>query len=132
MDPVVHFELPAEDRERAGAFYSSAFGWEVEVLGPEMGGYALVVTTATEAGRPTGAGEINGGIYTRDDSGSAQTARVVIGVEDADAALARIEQAGGSVERPVHEIPGVGRLGFFTDTEGNRMSVLQPAPRTGG
>ncbi len=61
MDPVVHFELPAEDRERAGAFYAAAFGWAVELLGPEAGNYALATTTPTEAGRPTRPGEINGG-----------------------------------------------------------------------
>ena len=37
MDPVVHFELPADDRERIAAFYTAAFGWDVQMLGPEMG-----------------------------------------------------------------------------------------------
>jgi len=129
MDPVVHFELPAEDRARAGAFYTAAFGWEVELLGPEVGNYALATTTATEAGRPTRPGEINGGIYTREHSGQAQTPRVVIAVEDVEDAIARIVTAGGVVEEEIQEIPGVGRYAWFIDTEGNRMSILEPAPR---
>jgi len=53
MDPVVHFELPAEDRERMAAFYTKAFGWEAEMFGPEMRNYTLVTTTETRDGRPT-------------------------------------------------------------------------------
>ena len=52
MDPVVHFELPAEDRERMAAFYGAAFGWETQMLGPEMGNYTLVTTTPLVGGRP--------------------------------------------------------------------------------
>lgn len=39
MNPVVHFELPVEDRDRASEFYSTVFGWEANKLGPEMGNY---------------------------------------------------------------------------------------------
>jgi len=130
MDPVVHFELPADDRDRAAAFYAAAFGWEIEKLGGEMGDYTLVTTTETQAGRPVRPGEINGGIYPRDDSGRSQTPRVVIAVGDAEAAVARIEAAGGRVEQGIHDIPGVGRYAWFSDSEGNRMSVLEPAPRS--
>jgi uncharacterized protein len=56
MDPVVHFELPAEDRERMAAFYTSAFGWQTELLGPEMGNDTVVRTTETEASGPTSPG----------------------------------------------------------------------------
>jgi hypothetical protein len=39
MNPVVHFELPYDDRERIARFYRSAFGWQLEMLGEEMGNY---------------------------------------------------------------------------------------------
>ena len=46
MHPVVHFEMPAEDRKRMSAFYTRAFGWKTEQLGPEMGEYVVVTTFA--------------------------------------------------------------------------------------
>ena len=45
MNPVVHFEMPYEDRDRMIDLYAKAFGWQVQKLGPEMGDYAVVSTT---------------------------------------------------------------------------------------
>ena len=42
MNPVVHFEMPAEDRHRMRQFYETTFGWKTEQLGPDMGDYVLV------------------------------------------------------------------------------------------
>jgi predicted enzyme related to lactoylglutathione lyase len=126
MDPVVHFEIPAQDRDRIAAFYSAAFGWQTEKLGPDMGNYTVVTTTETDGGRPTAAGQINGGFYLSTDDPASQQPSVVIAVADAQAALDAVERAGGTVAGPPQEIPGVGTYGSFHDTEGNRMSVLQP------
>ncbi|MEX0720040.1 MAG: hypothetical protein WD059_05185 [Balneolaceae bacterium] len=53
MNPVVHFEMPAEDRNRMADFYSNAFGWQTEMMGPEMDEYILVTTTENgENGMP--------------------------------------------------------------------------------
>ncbi len=52
MNPVVHFEMPAGDRDRLTAFYRAAFGWKSQMLGPEMGDYVLVTTA--EIGREAG------------------------------------------------------------------------------
>ena len=126
MDPVVHFELPAEDRERMCAFYGSVFGWQTEMLGPEMGSYTVVTTTESAGSRPTTPGAINGGFFIKTADGPAQVPSVVIAVEDVHAALDAVARAGGVVAGPPQEIPGVGLYGSFHDTEGNRMSVLQP------
>ena len=45
MNPVVHFEMPAEDKKRIVKFYSSVFGWQTQQLGPEMGEYIMVTTS---------------------------------------------------------------------------------------
>jgi hypothetical protein len=132
MDPVVHFELPAEDRERMAAFYRAAFGWQIELLGPEMGSYTIATTTETVDGRPTTPGEINGGFFLRSDDATANTPSVVIAVEDIDATISAVEQAGGTVSGPPMEIPGVGTFAGFRDSEGNRVSMLQPLPRGSG
>jgi len=48
MNPVVHFEMPAEDRKRMSEFYAKTFGWRTTQLGPEMGDYVLVQTDETD------------------------------------------------------------------------------------
>lgn len=130
MDPVVHFEIPAEDRDRSAAFYEAAFGWQCQKLGPEMGNYTIVITASSDAnGRPTTPGEINGGIFLKTDDPASHAPSVVVSVADADAAKAAVEKAGGTVLSGPDEIPGVGLYVSFRDTEGNRMSLLQPFPR---
>jgi len=126
MDPVVHFELPAEDRERMAAFYTSAFGWQAQILGPEMGNYTVVTTTETQDGRPTTPGAINGGLFLKTSDPATHAPSVVIAVADIHASLRAVEQAGGTVAGPPQEIPGVGTYAGFHDTEGNRLSLLQP------
>jgi len=53
MNPVVHFEMPADDSKRMSDFYSNVFGWQM--TGEEMGNYVTATTTETDAktGRPT-------------------------------------------------------------------------------
>ena len=52
MNPVVHFEMPAEDRKRMSEFYKKTFGWQTQMLGPEMGDYVVVTTTESDDGGP--------------------------------------------------------------------------------
>ncbi len=133
MDPVVHFELPAGDRERMAAFYQAAFGWKTQMFGPEMGSYTVVTTTEPGPdGRPASPGAINGGFFLRTDDPSSHAPSVVIAVEDMDAARAAVESAGGTLAGEPTEIPGVGLYSGFKDSEGNRMSMLKPLPPSGG
>jgi predicted enzyme related to lactoylglutathione lyase len=127
MNPVVHFEMPAEDRKRMAEFYSGVFGWKTQLLGEEMGNYVLATTTETdEKGRPTQPGAINGGFFTKSDEKPAQYPSVVIAVDDIKEHMKKIKKAGGRVLGEPMEIPGVGLYVSFKDTEGNRVSVLQP------
>ena len=127
MDPVVHFEMPYEDQKRLLKFYQAVFGWNVQALGEEMGGYVLAGTTeADESGRPKQAGAINGGFFPKDPKAPAQHPSVVIAVEDIRAAMAKVKAAGGNVLGEPMDIPGVGSYVSFADTEGNRVSMLQP------
>jgi predicted enzyme related to lactoylglutathione lyase len=126
MNPVVHFEMPYRDRDRAAAFYASAFGWETQKLGPEMGDYLLVITANSDARPGAPAGAINGGLFPFKPDWPAQYPSVVIGVEDVRAAIVRVTKAGAEVLGEPMEIPGVGQYVAFIDTEGNRNSMLQP------
>ena len=131
MNPVVHFEMPYDDGARMARFYEQAFGWRTESLGEAMGGYITAATAETDAGRPVHPGTINGGFFPRKPDWPAQVPSVVIAVDDIRAAMAQVAQAGGSVLGEPMEIPGVGRYVSFYDTEHNRVSLLQPLPRTG-
>jgi predicted enzyme related to lactoylglutathione lyase len=128
MNPVVHFEMPYDDRERMARFYGSAFGWRTEMLGEDMGEYVVATTTATGADRrPREPGAINGGFYAKSSDRPAQYPSVVIAVDDIQVASKRVRQAGGKVLGEPMEIPGIGEYVSFTDTEGNRVAMLQPA-----
>jgi predicted enzyme related to lactoylglutathione lyase len=128
MNPVVHFELPAEDRERMAEFYTNVFGWKTQMLGPEMGNYVVATTTESDekTGRPKNPGAINGGFFTKSDDKPAQYPSVVIAVEDIKEHMKKVEEAGGEVLGEPWDIPSVGLYVSFIDTEGNRVSMLQP------
>lgn len=130
MNPVVHFEIPYDDRTRMAKFYTSAFGWQTQMLGEEMGNYVLATTTeAGEDGRPKHPGAINGGFYQNKPDWPAQHPSLVIAVQDIQAAMKKVAEAGGKVLGEPMEIPGVGQYVSFIDTEGNRLSMLQPLIR---
>ena len=129
MDSVVHFEMPFDDQKRLSAFYKSAFGWKMQNMGAQMGEYVLASTTESgPQGRPNTPGAINGGFFPRKPDLPAQYPSVVIGVGNITKAMQKITKAGGTVLGEPMDIPGVGQYVSFTDTEGNRVSVLQPAP----
>jgi predicted enzyme related to lactoylglutathione lyase len=130
MDPVVHFEMPYEDRVRMAKFYRSAFGWQTQMLGEEMGNYVLATTVETGEKGPKRPGAINGGFYPKRPDWPAQYPSVVIAVKDITKAAEKVVKAGGSVLGEPMEIPGVGRYVSFVDPEGNRVSMLQPIPRS--
>ena len=126
MDPVVHFELPYDDRERIARFYREAFEWELQMLGPDMGNYVLA-TTADRDGRPEAKrGSINGGFFPRQPDMPGQHPSVVVAVQDIAASSRKVREAGGEVLGEPMEIPGVGLYVAFFDTERNRLSMLQP------
>ena len=130
MNPVVHFEMPAEDRKRMADFYTKAFGWKTEQLGEDMGNYVLATTTDTdEKGYPKKPGTINGGFFQKTDDKPSQYPSVVIAVPDVKDHMKIIETLGGKVLGEPWDIPGVGLYVSFLDTEGNRVGMIQPAPR---
>jgi predicted enzyme related to lactoylglutathione lyase len=131
MNPVVHFEMPYEDSKRAATFYSTAFGWKPNIMGPEMGEYVVVQTGETDENRMLKEpGRINGGLFKR--TKPEQGPSVVIAVDDIRAAMKKVVDAGGTVlggqagpDTP-DDIPGIGLYCGFIDSEGNRVSMLQP------
>ncbi|WCL54311.1 VOC family protein [Gimibacter soli] len=124
MNAVVHFELPYDDRSRMAAFYTKAFGWQTTMLGEEMGNYVLAATAPSGEMGPIDPGAINGGFHPKMPNADAPS--VVIEVDEVETAMEAVAAAGGIILGEPMDIPGVGRYVPFTDTEGNRLSMLQP------
>lgn len=113
----IHFEVPADDAERAQRFYLEALGWQFTRWdGPTP--YWLV---------NTGEGDgVNGGLFRRDDGFPVPC--FVVDVPDADAAAAKATGAGGTVVMPKSAIPGMGWTVYAKDTEGNVFGMIQFDP----
>lgn len=131
MNSVVHFEMPYEDKDRMAEFYTKTFGWKTTFYGPEMGDYVVVDTAEMnpETKFPKEPGRINGGLFKK--TAENQYPSVVIAVEDIREAMKKVNEAGGKVvggqtAGEPDNIPGVGLYVSIIDTEGNRVSLLQP------
>jgi uncharacterized protein len=122
---VVHFEIPADQPERAVEFYRELFGWKVEHMGGPMD-YWLVQTVPSDAqGRPTEPG-VNGGLMRRMTPG--QTPVNYISVENVDQFARKAERLGAKVVMPKMPVPGMGWFAQLTDTEGNIFAIWQHDP----
>ncbi len=125
-NPVVHFEMPYANSGRLMKFYGTAFGWQMQKTGKDMGYYVLAATAETGKDMMVKTpGAINGGFYRRGDS-PYKYPSVVISVDDIKASMKKVTAAGGKVLGKPMEIPGIGKYVSFIDTEGNRASMLQP------
>ncbi len=119
MSRVVHFEVMAEDPERAVQFYKSVFGWEINKWdGPQD--YWLVMTGPDDA-----PGGINGGIGQ--SQGPAMTVNT-IDVPSVDEMAEKVVKNGGKVVVPKMAIPGIGYLVYCQDTEGIVFGLMQADP----
>lgn len=121
---VVHFEIPADDTERAAGFYRNTFGWDLQ---PQPGmDYTMVITSPTdERGMPSQPGSINGGMFQRNPQ--LGTPVITIDVEDIDATLRKVEELGGSTVMAKQPVGEMGFIGYFRDSEGNVMGLWQNA-----
>lgn len=127
MNPVVHFEMPANDRKRMADFYTAVFGWQAQLMGEDMGNYVTVATTEVdEKGRPKMPGAINGGFYPVTKEMPNPVPSIVISVDNIQESMKAVTKAGGKVLGEPMDIPMVGSYVSFIDTEGNRVSLLQP------
>jgi predicted enzyme related to lactoylglutathione lyase len=126
---VVHFEIQANDVERAKKFYEDLFAWEFERMGGPTE-YWLIRTGRTQGRDGTQVG-IDGGLLVKGgkDAGEGASPNAfvcTIQVEDLDSTLQQAAEAGAAVQMPKDQIPGVGWLSYLKDTEGNIFGVLQP------
>jgi predicted enzyme related to lactoylglutathione lyase len=115
MPRVVHFEVSADDTERASRFYSNVFGWEIQKWGGPKDYWLVSTGTEDQPG-------INGGLFKRDGPVNYVN---TIDVPSVDDYVARITEHGGRVVVPKTTIPGVGYLVYCQDTENNVFGIMQ-------
>jgi predicted enzyme related to lactoylglutathione lyase len=132
MRKVVHFEIPADDLDRAKNFYGSAFGWDLQTVPMPGGEYTVVMTTPVDeqTQQPKEPGAINGGMFQRQESLTSPV--ITIDVDAIDTALAQVESSGGTVVTPRTEIEGMGAFAYFKDPEGNVMGLWETTPQSEG
>jgi uncharacterized protein len=122
MNRVIHFEIQADDVERAKVFYLKALGWKItQMMTKEQGGMDY---WGVETGEGVG---INGGLYQRPKNKDEKfyLYDCTIQVEDIDKAVQAVKTNGGIITKEKDEIPGVGWFAGAKDTEGNRFGLMQ-------
>lgn len=134
INKVVHFEIAADDLERAKRFYESIFDWQFITWSPPGGevDYILINTVATdERGMPKELGGVNGGMFKRSTSraenGGENAYVCTVAVANIDETLRKVEANGGVVVMPKDEVEGIGFTARCLDSEGNIFGLLQPA-----
>lgn len=121
---VTHFEIFASDVERARRFYERVFGWTFEIAGgPDF--YLLSTGPASDPG-------LTHGLIAKRRSAAAEGAlnsfRCTISVRSITETIAAIQAEGGKIRGSMAEVPDVGRVVEFADTEGNVTCVMQHVP----
>jgi len=125
MPRIIHFEIHANDPERAIKFYSGVFGWKIEKWQGPMD-YWMVSTGKDEPG-------IDGAIARRDQplrGGDGIVAYVcTVGVKRIDDFIEKVKSHGGKILVPKRPVPGVGWFAQCEDTEGNIFGLMEDDPK---
>lgn len=118
MPTIVHFDVPAEDIERAKKFYSTLLGWKFESV-PGMQ-YNLIATTNLD-----GTPGVGGGMGKRMEP--SQRMMNYFGVSSLDAAMKQVRSLGGRTITDT--VPRMGYLVNCIDTEGNAFGLWEEDPK---
>ena len=111
MSSIVHFEIPADDIQRAKAFYSNLFGWNI--VGIQGMDYMMIDTY----------GAPGGGMMKRMHPNQQITS--YIGVPSVDEYAAKVEKLGGKIIVPKSAVPGMGYFIICMDTENNAFGIWE-------
>ena len=119
MPRVIHFEISADNPERAIGFYQKVFGWKIQKWEGPIEYWLITTGEADEPG-------IDGAIMRREPN--IDNTNNTIDVPDLDAYMEKIVAAGGQVVMPKTAVPGVGYSAVLCDTEGNTFGLMQNDP----
>jgi uncharacterized protein len=120
MPTIGHFEIPADDLERAKKFYSDLFGWKIEKWDdPKVGmDYLLINTTDSKGNKGLG-----GGLIKRRHPQHSVTDYVE--VDSIDEYSNKVTKLGGRLVVPKTAIPTIGYFAVFLDTENNHFGMFE-------
>jgi uncharacterized protein len=122
MGRLSHFEITADDSDRAAEFYRKAFGWEFKDWGGPF--KYLLATTG-----PKDQIGIDGAIMPRHDT--KQAVINTISVDSLEEGARAVANAGGKVLTDRDAVPGQGFFAYCRDTEGNVFGIFQADPTAG-
>ena len=123
-NPVVHFEIYAEDPDKLTQFYTKLFDWTVQPM-PQMD-YRLIQSVETDSkGMPTQTGGINGGLMKRPEGYGARAWINYVNVESLEASVERAQKLGATVMKGKSPVPGMGWFAMLVDPEGNPFAMWQ-------
>lgn len=117
MATFVHFDMAADDLERAKRFYEKIFDWQFETLPGPMN-YLLIHTKGMDGKEGLGGGMAKREVLT-------QGITNFIGVKSVDETCKKIEEMGGKIIEPKKAVPGWGHLAVFQDTENNTFGIWE-------
>ena len=130
MDKVVHFEIPADNVQRANKFYSKVFGWEIKKFpmpDPSMEYYGATTVPVDKKMMPKEPGAINGGMTKRNPMVNAIS--IAVNVPSVDKYQKKVTEAGGKVVVPKMNVMDMGFLAYIEDTEGNVIGIWENAKK---
>jgi predicted enzyme related to lactoylglutathione lyase len=119
MSRITHFEIPADNPERAIKFYQKTFGWKIEKWDGPIEYWMIMTGSEDEPG-------IDGGLTRREDPDT--RVENMIDVKDLDQSIKEVEANGGTIVRPKMAVPTVGWLAYFMDPEGNIFGMMEIDP----
>lgn len=131
---VVHFEIHGSDPEVLADFYGRLLGWSFQQFG-DMPYWSI--DTGEGAMSQGGAGHgINGGLTQRqgpkpEAGGPVSGANLVVAVDDVDGLFAKGLELGGTEALAPNDMPGVGRLAYLHDPDGNVFGLISPVMSDG-
>ncbi len=120
---IIHFEIPADDIERARKFYQGLFGWQISPAPGQPAEAEPYYMIQTEEGG------LGGGMMKR--VMPEQRPVLYVQVESVDAHIEKIKRAGGQVVVPKMPVPTMGWFAQALDTEGNVFAIWQDDPQAG-
>ena len=124
MNRVIHFEIQADNIERAKKFYEKALGWKIEKVMSKDNGpmdYWMIMTDEKDSKEPG----INGGLYERPKDDKHFLFDCTVDVKDIDKSIKDVKANGGTILREKMELKGVGFFAAVKDPEGNKFSLMQ-------
>ena len=123
MDKVVHFEIPADNIERASKFYKENFDWKITLV-PELKYTILGTVEVDQNNMPKERGAINVGMMDRNFGIKGPV--LTINVDNIENSIEKIQKSGGKIIQGKMEVPNIGFIAYFQDTEGNILGLIQP------